>query len=232
MQTVILAGGLATRLRPLTEKIPKSMIRINKKPFLEYQIELLNKNNIDDIVICVGYLSDQIRRYFKNGEDFGVEIRYSEEPDKLLGTAGALKKAERLLDKEFFVIYGDSYLLIDFMSVMRFFKQFNKQGLMTVYENYDSYYESNVTIEGNLVKEYDKNRKDKGMTYIDYGLSILNKEVLKDVPEREFCDLEDLFIKLIENEELLAYEVKQRFYEIGSLKGIREFKQFQNGVGA
>lgn len=226
MQAVILAGGLATRLYPITENMPKSMMIINGRPFLEYQLDLLRKNDIDDIVLCVGHLSGQIKNFFKNGEDFGVRIRYSEESDRLLGTAGALKNAEKLFDDEFFVMYGDSYLPIDFMSIMNFFKDNNKLAVMTVYKNFDKYDKSNIVIERGLIKEYDKNIKTKDMIYIDYGLSILKKSVLQFIPIGESYSLEDMFRKLIIDKKLFAFEVDQRFYEIGSFNGIKEFKQY------
>ncbi len=232
MQTVILAGGLATRLRPLSEKIPKSMIMIHDRPFLEYQLDLLKRSNIDEVILCVGYLSDQIKEYFKNGEGFGIKIKYSDEQKKLLGTAGALKKAEKLLEDEFFVMYGDSYLLIDFKAVMQYFKKHGKPSLMTVYKNYDNFDKSNVAIDGNLVKRHDKTNKTADMVYIDYGLSILNKKVLKNIPTGEFYSLEDLFKKIIVKKELLAFEVSQRFYEVGSFNGIEDFKAYVERVEA
>lgn len=226
MQAVILAGGLATRLRPITERIPKSLIQIYDKPFLQYQLDRLRDEGITDIVLCVGYLGDQIVAYFGDGHKYGVNINYSYDGDQLLGTGGALKKAEEYLYEEFFLTYGDSYLSIDYQTVMSWFKQFGKQGLMVVYKNYDQYDKSNVSIEGNLVKSYSKTNKTKDMIYIDYGASILRRDVLNLVPEGEVCSLEELFAQLIEQQQLLAYEVKERFYQIGSIDGLEEFKQY------
>lgn len=226
MQAVILAGGLATRLRPITERIPKSLIQIYDKPFLQYQLDRLRDEGITDIVLCVGYLGDQIVAYFGDGHKYGVNINYSYDGDQLLGTGGALKKAEEYLCEEFFLTYGDSYLSIDYQTVMSWFKQFGKQGLMVVYKNYDQYDKSNVSIEGNLVKSYSKTNKTKDMIYIDYGASILRRDVLNLVPEGEVCSLEELFAQLIEQQQLLAYEVKERFYQIGSINGLKEFKQY------
>jgi len=226
VQAVILAGGLATRLRPITERIPKSLIQIYDKPFLQYQLDRLRDEGITDIVLCVGYLGDQIVAYFGDGHKYGVNINYSYDGDQLLGTGGALKKAEEYLYEEFFLTYGDSYLSIDYQTVMSWFKQFGKQGLMVVYKNYDQYDKSNVSIEGNLVKSYSKTNKTKDMIYIDYGASILRRDVLNLVPEGEVCSLEELFAQLIEQQQLLAYEVKERFYQIGSIDGLEEFKQY------
>ncbi|MFC1914666.1 sugar phosphate nucleotidyltransferase [Chloroflexota bacterium] len=225
MQVVILAGGQATRLGDLAKNQPKSMLSINGKPFLEYQLELLRKQKISDIVICTGYLGQQIERYYANGRRFGVDIKYSAE-NVPLGTAGALKNAEGLLNDSFFTMYGDSYLFMNFSNVMSYFKSRNKLALMTVYKNYDLYDSSNVVIEGNLVKRYSKKKKSRDMVYIDYGVSIFKKEALDMVPENQFYSSEDLFVRLIEIEQLLAYEVKERFYEIGSPERLKEFEDY------
>lgn len=226
MQTVILAGGLGTRLRPLTYQIPKSMVSIYGKPFLEYQLELLKRNNLKNVLLCIGHLGKAIKNYFKNGKRWGINIFYSFEK-RPLGTAGALKNAENLLETEFLTIYGDSYLPFDFQKAIEFFKKFNKLSLMTVYKNYDKYEKSNVALEGNLVKEYNKNRKaTKEMKYIDYGVSIFKKEALKFVPTNQTYDLSRLHKLLIKKRELLAYQVKKRFYQIGSPDGLEEFKKY------
>ena len=226
MQIVILAGGLATRLQPLTEKISKSMIMIEGKPFLQYQLEFLKKGGISDIVLCVGYLSKQIEIYFGDGNRFGVDIKYSKEDERLLGTAGALKNAEGLLEEEFFVMYGDSYLFLNFKEVFGHFQNLNKSALMVVYKNYDKYDKSNVVVEDGVVKKYDKKHKTKDMVYIDYGVSILRKKVLDMIPSNQVYSLEELFTELIKQNEMLAFETKERFYEIGSHRGLEEFKKY------
>jgi len=207
MQVVILAGGLATRLGDLARNRPKSMLRIRGKPFLEYQLELLQRGGIKNIVLCIGHMGEQIERRFGDGRRYGVNIMYSLE-NRLLGTAGALKKAEHLLDNVFFTMYGDSYLSMDFPATMRYFKSRNKLALMTVYKNCDRYDRSNTVVEGNLVKKFSK------------------KEALNMIPENQFYSLDDLFPRLIEMGELLAFEVKERFYEIGSPQGLMEFEHY------
>jgi MurNAc alpha-1-phosphate uridylyltransferase len=224
MQMVILAGGLATRLRPLTSNIPKSLLKISGRPFLEYQLELLKDYEIKDVALCLGYKGEQIREYFGNGKKFGVNLSYSFDGEKLLGTAGALKKAGKLLDEKFFLLYGDSYLPFDYQKIEEFFNGSDKLSLMVVYKNQNRFDKSNVVIEDQLVKVYNKNFKGANLEYIDAGLSILRKEVLHLVPEDESYDLQDLYKILILQEEMVAYEVKQRFYEIGSLEGLQEFK--------
>jgi len=226
MQVAILAGGLATRLRPLTVKIPKSLLQIQNKPFLEYQLDFLKRGGVKDIVLCVGYLGEQIKRHFGNGKEFGVNISYSHEDKNLLGTAGALKNAQNLLQDTFFTMYGDSYLFLDFSAIMSYFKSQDKLALMTVYKNHDRYDKSNTVIAGNLVKYYSKKEKSEGMVYIEYGANIFKKEILEFIPEGQPYTLEALFPRLIEQEQLLAYEVHKRFYQIGSPEGLEEFKRY------
>ena len=228
IQVVILAGGLATRLGELTKMRPKSMVEICNKPFLAYQLELLRANGIIDVVLCIGHLGIQIIDTFGDGSKFGVHIRYSVE-DKALGTAGALKNAESLLGIIFFIMYGDSYLFLNFPRVMSHFLSQGKLGLTTVFRNHDAYVGSNMVISGNKVLKYSKTEKFEDMVYIDYGASIFKKEALCLVPENHVYSLEDLFTRLIEKEELLAFEVYDRFYEIGSPQGLNDFAAFEKG---
>jgi NDP-sugar pyrophosphorylase family protein len=224
VQVAILAGGLATRLGDLTKNQPKSMLKIQGKPFLEYQLGLLGRAGIENIVLCLGHMGEQIERHFGDGRKYGVNIKYSRE-DRLLGTAGALKNAEALLDDTLFTMYGDSYLSLDFSLAMRYFKNQNKLALMTVYKNYDRYDRSNTVVEGGLVKKFSKKEKTEDMVYIEYGANIFRKEVLKMIPENQYYSLDDLFPRLIKMEQLLAFEVKGRFYEIGSLQGLKDFEE-------
>jgi NDP-sugar pyrophosphorylase family protein len=224
MQMVILAGGLATRLRPLTLKLPKSMLRIKGRPFLEYQLELLKEYEIKDILLCVGYKGELIKNHFGDGRKFGVNLSYSFDGDKLLGTAGALKKAYKLLSENFFLMYGDSYLPYDYQEIERHFRDSVKLSLMVAYRNQNRFDKSNLLIQDGMIKLYDKTLRGEKLEYIDAGLSILKKEVLNLVPEEEPYDLEELYRTLISEEEMSAYEVKQRFYQIGSFEGLEEFK--------
>jgi len=224
MQMVILAGGLAIRIRPLTLKLPKSMLQIKGRPFLEYQLELLKEYEIKDVLLCVGYKGELIKDHFGDGRKFGVNLSYSFDGDKLLGTAGALKKAYKLLSENFFLMYGDSYLPYDYQKIEESFKRSNKLSLMVAYKNQNRFDKSNILINEGLIKLYDKTLQGENLEYIDAGLSILKKEVLNLVPEEEPYDLEELYRTLISEEEMSAFEVKQRFYQIGSFEGLEEFK--------
>lgn len=226
MQVAILAGGLATRLRPITETIPKAMVPINGKPFLEYQIDFLKKSGVTDLVLCVGHLSEQIEQYFDDGHTRGVTIRYVRDGKTLLGTAGALKRAEDQLEEVFFVMYGDSYLFLDFLDVYSHFRKSQKLALMVVYKNDNKYDMSNVAVEDGLIARYDKKNSTGDLVYIDYGVLVFNKEVLKFIPEETVCPLEKIIHTLIQRKEIIAYETKKRFYEIGSHNGMDDFKRY------
>lgn len=225
MQIVVLCGGKATRLYPLTKEISKSMVTVAGKPFMEYQLDLFKKNSLTDIILCTGFLSEQIEEYFGDGSKFGVKIRYSKEEEKL-DTGGALKNAYNLLDDEFFIIYGDSYLAINYQEVYEYFKKFNKLGLMTVYKNHGELEPSNIMVQGEFVKKFDKANPDQAnMVHTEFGLNIFKKEVLNLIDNKVF-PIGDYFSKLIEKKELLAFETSERFYEIGRHHSLEEFENF------
>jgi len=225
VQIVVLAGGRGTRLLPLTKDTPKSLIPILGKPFIEYQLELFKSHGIDDVVLCVGYLADKIIKHLGDGERFGLTIRYSVEKEPL-GTAGALKEAEELLEEQFLLTYGDSYLQVDYTDVLEYLKARDRLGVMVVYKNFDRFDRSNVVVEQGLVKTYDKNRKEPGMIYIDYGLLALRKESLSIIPRETVMDLQCFYKALINTRQLLAYEATKRFFEIGSPAGLSDFEDF------
>lgn len=222
MQIAIMCGGLATRLSGLAKNIPKSMIDIEGKPFLEYQIEMLKKHNITDIVLCVGHLSNKIEDYFGHGSKFGVNIKYGYDGDKLLGPIGAIKNAESLLNDVFFIMYGDSYLSVDFQKAYSFFKEHDKLGLMVVYKNNNKYDKSNLIIKNNMVVGYG----EKEAVYIDYGTSIISKKALELVPENTIYSTGQFFSDLISKKELLAFEADKRFYHIGNPDTLEELRSF------
>jgi len=226
MQIAIICGGLATRLKKVSKTVPKSMIEINGKPFLQYQIEMLKKQKIKDIVLCVGHLSEKIESYFGNGSKFGVNIKYSYDKDKLLGPIGAVKNAESLLEDEFFIMYGDSYIFVDFKKVYEFYKKQQKLACMVVYKNENKYDKSNLAVEKNMVVAHKDDSKGHDIDYIDYGTSILNKKSLDFIPKNEFFSTEKFFKILILKNELLAYVVKKRFYHIGTPEALEEYRNY------
>jgi NDP-sugar pyrophosphorylase family protein len=225
LPVAILAGGLATRLRPITEKIPKSLVTVAGRPFLAHQIELLRGQGLRHLVLCIGHLGEMIQRDFGDGSTFGLKIDYSFDGPVLMGTGGALKKALRFLGPEFFMLYGDSYLPIDFNAVAASFRSSGKQALMTVYENQGKWDTSNVWFENGRIKVYDKKTRRPEMRYIDYGLSLFKASVFDSVPEDAPTDLAAILMDLVSRGELAGYEVKERFYEIGSPAGLAELDE-------
>jgi MurNAc alpha-1-phosphate uridylyltransferase len=218
----LLAGGLATRLRPLTEKIPKSLVEVAGEPFLAHQLRLLKRQGVERVVLCLGYLGEMVQEFAGNGARFGLELAYSFDGAVLRGTAGALRQAEALLADKFFVLYGDSYLPIDFFAVQRSFQLSGQPALMTVFRNEGAWDTSNVEYDGTRILAYDKRHRTPAMHYIDYGLGVFRRDALAVVPATGACDLADLYGQLLAAGQLAAYAVEQRFYEIGSPAGIQE----------
>ena len=220
-----MAGGLATRLRPLTDAVPKAMVDIQGKPFLEYQLDLLRRNGVDDIVLCVGHLADQVREHFGDGRALGVRLQYSDEGLKLMGTSGALKKAQPLLAEMFFVLDGDSYLALDYRGIMTGFEGRDKLALMVVYKNHDRYDKSNTAIDGGMVTAYDRGQKIPGLVHIHAGLSVLRREALALIPGDRPSSQDELWSGLIARGQLMAFTASSRFYEVGSVSGLAEFRR-------
>lgn len=225
MQAVILAGGMGTRLQPALADQPKAMAPVNGKPFLEHQLLLLSERGVRDIILCVGYRADQIISYFGDGAPWGVTIRYSVE-DSPLGTGGAIKNAQPLLADRFFVTYGDAYLMLDYRDIMQTFLQSGLLGLMVVYRNTDAFDRSNTAIDDGRVVFYSKRDKRPDAVFIDEGVTVLDRLALQFCPESGPSDLGDLFVRLIQHDQMAAYETTQRFYEIGSPESLEEFRQF------
>ncbi len=225
LPVVILAGGLAMRLRPLTEKIPKALIEVAGRPFLEHQIELLKRNALTEIILCVGYLGAMIQEQYGDGSVLGVRMRYSFDGPQLLGTGGAIKRASSLLPDTFFVLYGDSYLPVDYQAVARAFTESGQPALMTVYGNADAWDTSNVWFDDAKIRLYSKRERLPEMRHIDYGLMVCTKRVFEEVPNGVHFDLAQTLESLSRSGSLAGYEVKQRFYEIGSPAGLAELNR-------
>jgi len=219
----ILAGGLATRLRPITEKIPKSLVPVAGKPFLAHQLELLHARGIRRAVLCIGHLGEMIQSEF-GGEKFGVRLDYSFDGEKLLGTGGAIKRALPLLGGEFFVLYGDSYLPVEYAPIAEFFHRSGKLGLMTVYRNEGKYDTSNVVFRDGEIMVYDKKAKLPEMRHIDYGLSLFKSSVFHSYSADQIFDLAEVMGRLVREKQLAGCEVPERFFEMGSPAGLAELE--------
>jgi len=224
-QAVILAGGLGTRLRPLTYKIPKAMVPILGKPFLQYQLGLLKRNGINDIVLCVGYLGSKIIEYFGDGSELDMHIKYSVE-DKLLGTGGALKKAQKDLLECFFILNGDTYHSLNYSVLPDFFYRYNRLYLITVFTNKERLVKNNVKVDSeNFVVKYCKRREDKDMNGVEAGVSIMKKDAIRLIPDKKVVSLEEeIYPILIERKQIIAYMTDKKFYDIGSQQGMQAFE--------
>jgi NDP-sugar pyrophosphorylase family protein len=226
LPVAILAGGLATRLRPATEKVPKSLLEVNGEPFIAHQLRLLKANDVQRVVLCVGFLGEMVRDVVKDGHAFGLEAKYSFDGPSLLGTAGALKRALPLLGRAFLTLYGDSYLLCDYASVARTFEESGKQALMTVFHNEGQWDTSNVEFADGRILAYNKQERTPRMKYIDYGLGAFTVKAFERVPVDRAFDLAELYQAILADGELAGMEIAQRFYEIGSPEGLAETARF------
>jgi NDP-sugar pyrophosphorylase family protein len=222
----LLAGGLATRLHPITETIPKALVEVAGRPFIEHQLALLRRNGIRTVVLCLGYLGEQIQARLGDGAAYGIQLRYSFDGQRLLGTGGALRRAAPLLGQVFWVLYGDSYLDIDYRAVLDRFARHAAVGLMTVLHNDDRWDRSNVVFRDGRLLRYDKHARSPDMAYIDYGAALLRREALERIPAGQPYDLADLYSLLVAEGHMIGYEVTQRFYEIGSHEGLAETQAY------
>lgn len=222
LPVAILAGGLATRLRPITEKIPKLLVEVAGEPFFSHQIRLLKMAGLSRLVLCVGHLGAKIVELYGDGTKWGVKIDYVFDGPKLLGTGGALIQALPELGDAFYVLYGDSYLPVDYLAVGDFFLHSRRLGLMTVYENHGRYDTSNVQFTNGKIEVYDKKNKTPAMHHIDYGLGVFRAAAFDGFSRDAVVDLASVQQALIARRQLAGYEVKQRFYEVGSHEGLNE----------
>jgi len=230
MQAVILAGGLGMRLRPITETVPKPMVEVAGVPYLEHQIRMLARQEIRDIVMLTGYLGEQIETYFGSGSRLDVSMRYSKEPEPL-GTAGALRLAEPLLREEFLVIYGDSYLPIDYRPILHLLNISGVTGVVTVYDNRlgDTSVKSNIALDSHQsITAYAKDSAASlPLEYVDAGVLAFRREIVNLIPPQQNVALEqEILPLLISRKALRGYITAQRFYDIGTLERIQSIEHY------
>jgi len=226
LPVAILAGGLATRLRPLTQALPKALVDVHGEPFLAHQLRLLRANGIARVSICVGHLGELIEAYVGDGSRFGLRVECVFDGPHLLGTAGALKQAVPRLGRAFFVLYGDAYLPCDYRAVQRAFECSGRRALMTVFHNQRRWDTSNVEYVNGSIVAYDKQHPTPQMHYIDYGLGVFQRSAFDLVPHGRPADLATLYQDLLRRGELAAYEESQRFYEVGSFAGLEDIRRY------
>jgi NDP-sugar pyrophosphorylase family protein len=226
LPVAILAGGLATRLRPITKTIPKALVPVAGRPFVLWQLEYLRDQGVSRVVLCTGYRSTQIEQIVGDGSQCGVMVEYSDDGTTLLGTGGALGKALPLLGPEFFVLYGDSFLPVSFSIVEQAYYDSDLPGLMTVYRNEGEWDTSNVVFNDGQVLEYNKAKPRQAMAYIDYGLGVLSKSVVEHYCQEKVFDLANVYKALANARQLAGFEVFERFYEIGSPDGLAQTEEY------
>ena len=222
----ILAGGYGTRLGPLTKDTPKCMIEINGRPFVDWQLDLLIRHGYTDFIFCISHKSHIIQEHLGDGSAWGVKIRYSHDGEKQMGTGGAIQHALPILGKAFGVIYGDSYLPIDYFQVEREFLSSPIQALMTIFKNHDQFDSSNVEYSNGILVNYEKGAKNPKMQHIDYGLTYFRSAAFSSFGGVKSFDLSDTCHQLSSARNLAGFEVIERFYEIGSAEGIKEFSDY------
>jgi NDP-sugar pyrophosphorylase family protein len=198
------------------------MIQVAGRPFIAHQLELIVQNGVRDVVLCCGFLGEQIEEFVGNGKQFGCSVHYSYDGPQLKGTGGAIRKALPLLGDYFFVMYGDSYLPANFREPFETFAASGSQGLMTVFLNDNRWDRSNVEFVNGQIRKYDKKNLTPEMHHIDYGLGILRRQVFEAWNHEEAFDLAAVYNQLVTNGKLSGFEVKRRFYEIGTPTGLAE----------
>lgn len=231
MQCVILAGGLATRLGKLTTGTPKSLIEVRGRPFIEYQFRQLKKADITNVLLLVGHLGEEIRKTVGDGEAFGLSVKYKDDGPRLLGTGGALRAACDLLEESFLVMYGDSYLRMDFGGLIDGLNDHTFEGVLGVYENCGRWDRSNVILGEDRVMLYDKRNPTPEMHHIDYGVMALSRAAVMRLPVDTSCDLALLLHQLSLEGKLGFVEASKRFYEIGTRSGLKEFAEYLESLG-
>ena len=221
----ILAGGLGKRLKKKTLNTAKVLIDIAGKPFISRQLNYLSNQGIKEIFICTAHLGYQIKDYVGDGSKYNLKVSYSDDGDKLLGTGGSIKKASKILGENFFILYGDSFLPINFSLVEKAYFQQKKPALMTVFKNNGNWDKSNASFRDKCVA-YNKKKPQKNMNYIDYGLNVVKSSIFYNFPSNKIFDLSDVFEDLSNKSLLAGYEIYDRFYEIGSIKGLNDTIDF------
>lgn len=229
LTVVILAGGLATRLGDVARTQPKCMVDVAGQPFLFHQLQRLREEGVRQVVICLGHLGEQVVDAVGDGSGFGLQIQYSFDGPGLVGTAGAIRRALHILPDQFFVLYGDSYLTCPFSAVQHVFQTSGKWSLMTVFENNLQWDTSNVEFHAGRILAYNKTRRTPRMKHIDYGLGLFGRSAFEAIPEDCPTDLASLYQDLLDRDQLAAFEVFERFYEIGSHAGLAATRQFLAG---
>jgi N-acetyl-alpha-D-muramate 1-phosphate uridylyltransferase len=226
---IILAGGLATRLYPITRTIPKSLVEVNGKPFIHWQLNLLRKSGYENIVICAGFLGEQIQEFLEKSDSYGMNIQYSYDGTTKLGTGGAIVKAAKNIESHFSVLYGDSYLPINYKLIESKFLKSGRKSLITVFKNQNLEHSNNIEFDGTNIIEYSKTNPTQRMTHIDYGFSCYKSEIFDDFIVGEYLDLGQVMSQLVKKGEAVSFVAARKYHEVGSFQGISDFESYLKG---
>ena len=228
---LIICGGLGTRLYPITKNLPKSLIEINNRPFIYWQLKYIEQQGFKDIHLCLGNMGEMVEEAVKKFKLINLNITFSYDGDKLLGTGGAIVNALSNVTDDLFIQYGDSYLPVNYKKIQNSYLSNDKKILMSIIKNNNKWDKSNVIYKDSKLLEYNKKNYSDNMEYIDYGLSIVSKTIFESYNQKETIDLADIFQKASINSQIIGYEVSEKFYEIGSKEGIKDFKEYLNLKG-
>ena len=228
----VLAGGLATRMRPVTERVPKALLEVAGEPFVAHQLRLFAREGIGDVKLLVGHCWEHIKRFVGDGGRFGVKVDYILDGPTLLGTGGAVRHAVDRLAPEFLVTYCDSWLDAPYAPVVEAFRASGQPALMCVYRNDNRWDASNVQFEDGIIRRYSKKARVPEMHHIDGGLGMLKASAVAAWPMGELWDLAELYEELSNSGRLAGYEMTRRFYEIGSFQGLAETNRLLSGSPA
>lgn len=226
LPAAILAGGLATRMRPLTDQVPKSLLTVAGRPFIFHQLDLLRRQGVERVVLCLAHMGEQIRAAVDAADAPGLSVSFSFDGRRLLGTGGALRQALPLLGEEFFVLNGDAYLPCPLRQIQTAYRAARRPALMTVMRNENCWDRSNVLFRDGRLLAYDKRAPQPDMSHIDFGVSVLSRAVFAPYAHAEVIDLADILHDISLRGELAAFEVAERFYEIGSPQGLKDTEEF------
>jgi NDP-sugar pyrophosphorylase family protein len=222
----ILAGGLATRLGATVAALPKALVPVAGRPFVDHQLDLLREAGVRRVVLCIQHFASAIEAHLGDGSAHGLSIAYARDGERLLGTGGALRRALPLLGDACFVLYGDSYLEVPLAPLLASLQQSGAWGVMTVLANGGRWDRSNALVEDGRLVRYDKRAPSPGMAHIDYGLALLRREAIARIPAETSYDLSDLYRDLVDEGRMIGFEVTRRFYEIGSPEGLAETRAY------
>jgi MurNAc alpha-1-phosphate uridylyltransferase len=225
LQVVILAGGLATRLQPVTRKIPKSLVEVAGYPFIHHQLNYLKKQGINEVLICLGHMGEMVQEFVLK-QSYGMSISFSFDGPLQLGTGGALKNALNFLRNKFFILYGDSFLPIDYLKILKESIHNDNFAIMTIMKNNNKFDRSNVRFISKNYIIYNKKSPEADMNYIDYGLSVISKKMIEEFQANNKFDLSDLLHEISKEKKLIGYEIFERFYEIGSHGGLADTRLY------